>query len=243
MPLHGPLACTRCWSNRTERVQECGTFRLVRDPGHWGAADPHTLVLGISKGNTQSQAFSSERFENVGFKGIRDRMLQSFQAVGLLHDESAKRFDQRFSADERDFAFASVVRCSITGMHKTKGIHTADSPNVVPAFKRGSAGYAFVKNCVDEFIAPLSSRTRLVLLLGNSDAYVSALADVVEQVRGPLTWVNQLSYDCRGIRFVHVAHPSKGNGHFGAFLRGEGTPGLKRELARDAIKPLVALTK
>lgn len=170
-------------------------------------------------------------------------MLQAFQAVGLLHGESTQRFNQRFSPDERDFAFASVVRCSITGMHKAKGIHTADSPNVVPAFKRGSAGYGFVKNCVEEFIAPLSSRTRLVLLLGNSDSYVSALADVVEQVRGPLSRVNQLSYDSHGIRFVHVAHPSKGNGHFGAFLRGEGTPGLKRELAREAVRPLVALTK
>jgi hypothetical protein len=216
-------------------LQERGPFRLVRDPGHWGATDPQTLVLGISKGNTQSKAFGAEPFETVAFKGIRHRILEAFQAVGLLANETASEFERRFSPSERDFAFASVVRCSITGMDRRKGIHTADSRNVLPAFQRGSAGSRFVENCVDQHLVALSPGTRLVLLLGNTDTYIAALADVIGRRRGPVTNINPVAYSSGGVRFVHIAHPSKGNGHFCAFIRGAGKAGKKRDWARRAL--------
>src|SRR5690606_7998729 len=83
------MNCSRCWSGISATMQDCGPFRLIRDPGHWGASDPHTLVLGISKGNTQSTAFSSGPFERVAFKGMRHRVLEVLQAVGLLPNETA----------------------------------------------------------------------------------------------------------------------------------------------------------
>jgi hypothetical protein len=208
---------------------------LVRDPGYWGSAEPHTLVLGISKGNTQSKAFGAEAFDAVAFKGIRHRILETFQAVGLLSEETPTEFERRFSASERDYGFASVVRCSITGVDRKKGIHTADSPNVLPAFQRGSMGSRFVENCVDEHLVALPPRTRRVLLLGNTDAYIEALADVISRRRGPVVRVNPVAYESGTVGFVHLAHPSKGNGHFGAFIRGEGKPGQKRDWARRAL--------
>lgn len=229
------MNCSRCWSGISATMQDCGPFRLIRDPGHWGASDPHTLVLGISKGNTQSTAFSSGPFERVAFKGMRHRVLEVLQAVGLLPNETAQEFERRFEPSERDFAFASVVRCSLTGMDRKKGIHTADSPNVLPAFRYGSPGRHFVDNCVDEHLVALPSRTRLVLLLGNTDAYIESLAGVIAQRRGPVTRINPVSYLSDGVRFVHLAHPSRGNGHYGAFIRGEGSAGLKRDLARQAL--------
>lgn len=210
----------------------------MRDPGHWGASDPHTLVLGISKGNTQSRAFGSEPFDGVAFKGIRHRILEAFHAVGLLLGETTATFERRFSAAERDYAFASVVRCSITGMDPNKGVHTADSPNVLPAFQRGNVGSKFVENCVDQHLVSLPARTKLVLLLGNTDAYITALADVITRRRGAVAPINAVAYISDGVRFVHVAHPSKGNGHFGAFIRGEGKAGMKRNLAREALASL-----
>lgn len=235
MVLHGPINCTRCWSNPAVDIQECGPFRFVRDPGHWGASDPHTLVLGISKGNTQSRAFGRESFDAVAFKGFRPRMLELFHTVGLLAGETPEMFERRFTASERDYAFASVVRCSITGMDRKKGVHTADSPNVVPAFKRGSPGARFVENCVDQHLVTLPSRTKLVLLLGNSDSYIKALSDVIARRRGTVTPVNAVAYISDAVRFVHLAHPSPGNGHFKAFICGEGTAGVKRDLARAAL--------
>lgn len=232
---HGRSGCRRCWTGTLGDVQQMGAFQLVRDPGHWGASEPHTLVLGISKGNTQSRAFASDPFDQVGFRGIRHRMLEILHAVGLLADEAPSNFERRFSAGEQDFAFASVVRCSITGLDKRKGVHTADSPNVIPAFDHRRAGSVFVQNCVDQHLVGLPARTRTVLLLGNTDAYVNALSQMIERQRGQIKGLNSMAYTSRGVMFVHLAHPSKGNGHFGAYIRGEGTPGLKRNQARQAL--------
>lgn len=233
---HGLSSCRRCWTGASGDTQERGLFRLVRDAGHWGSSDPDALVLGISKGNTQSLALRVGPFEDVAFKGIRHRILSVFQSVGLLPNETPNAFEKRFLATEGDFAFASVVRCSLTGMDRKKRCHTADSPNVIAAFKAGSDGSRFVENCVDEHLAKLPPRTRLVLLLGNTDSYVSALADVLARKRGLTISINPIAYDSVGVRFVHLAHPSKGNGHFGAFIRGEGKAGQKRDWARDALR-------
>jgi hypothetical protein len=234
MICHGRIACRRCWAC-DEDVQEKGNFRLVRDPGHWGASEPQTLVLGISKGNTQSRAYAQGAFEEVAFKGIRRRILEIFHSVGLLIGETPSAFERRFTQSETDFAFASVVRCSLTGMDRKKRIHTADSPNVLRAFRPGSEGYQFVVNCIDQYLLPLSVRTRLVLLLGNTDGYISTLKTVLAAKRSPIMTINEVGYWAGGVKFVHLAHPSKGNGHFNAFLRGEGKPGSKRDSARAAL--------
>lgn len=235
MFAHGPSTCTRCWNDTSTAVQEREAFRLVRDPGHWGASDPRILVLGISKGNTQSNAFTRGPFDEVAFKGIRDRLLRVMQSVGLLPEEVPAGFERRFSAEETDLAFASMVRCSLTGWNKAKGAHTADSPCVVPAFERRSCGHSFVTQCVDQHLERLPSRTSLVLLLGNADRYVSAARDVILRSRGGGHTVNPMAYFSNAALFVHVAHPSRGNGHFGAFLRNEGKQGAKRTWAAEAV--------
>lgn len=231
---HGPMTCRRCWRSDAD-VQYAGDFKLVHDPGHWGATDPVTLILGISKGNTQSSAYGKGSFDTVAFKGIRHRILDILQSVGLLADEKPAKLERRFSSMELDFAFASVVRCSLTGMHRKKGVHTADSPTVLPAFRFQSAGFNFVSNCVDQHLVSLAPRTSLVLLLGNTGPYMAALQDVVAIKRGPVTPINEVAYWSTGVKFIHLAHPSKGNGHFGAFIRGEGTAGAKRDLAKAAL--------
>ncbi|MXO84755.1 hypothetical protein GRI38_01735 [Altererythrobacter aurantiacus] len=232
---HGSVECSRCWDSSTATVQEEGSFRLVRDPGHWGASNPETLVLGMSKGNTQSSAYRTECFDRVAFKGMRHRILQCFQSVGLLANETLERFERRFVASEKDFAFASMVRCSLTGFDRKKGKHTADSPNVLPAFKPSVVGHRFVQACVEQHLVRLPSRTSRVLLLGNTDSYVKAVAAAMSRQRGEVVWINPMAYKSADVWFVHLAHPSPGNGHFGAYIRGEGKPGLKRNLAREAL--------
>lgn len=217
-------------------VQDVGPFRLVNDPGHWGARDLKVLILGMSKGNTQSKAFASGDFDGVAFKGIRHRILLVLQSVGVLTKEMLEVFEKRFLSSELDFSFASVVRCSITGLDKKRGVHTAVSPNVIPAFSKGNIGNSFVNNCINQHLVELPERTSTVILLGNTDAYVSAMSNAVGRLRGRTESLNQLAYVSKGVRFVHVAHPSKGNGHFGAFIRGEGKPGLKRDLAHSVLE-------
>lgn len=113
--------------------------------------------------------------------------------------------------------------------------HGPNSPNVLPAFRSQSEGYAFVSNCVDRHLVNLAARTKLVLLLGNTGTYIAALREVVAAKRGRVTPINEIAYWSAGVKFVHLGHPSKGNGHYGDFIRGEGTPGSKRDLARTAL--------
>jgi hypothetical protein len=145
--------------------------------------------------------------------GIRPRLLQVLQTVGLLQDETAADFEQRFCKDEREYAFASVVRCSLTGMDRKKPVHTADSPNVIPAFKVGSPGYRFTSACVDQHIGRLPDSTQRVVLLGNTGAYIEHLSVAVGRLRGSLQKINDVAYRAGSVLFVHVSHPSKGNGH------------------------------
>jgi hypothetical protein len=117
-------------------------------------------------------------------------------------------------------------------------IHTADSPNVVPAFKPGSPGYAFASACVEQHIGRLPSMTRTVILLGNTDSYIKHLRKLVGRSLGCVAQINDIAYRAGGVLFVHVSHPSKGNGHFGEFNRGEGTAGAKMRLACAAFLSL-----
>jgi hypothetical protein len=233
---HGRMACDRCWKNVAANVQEAGLFRLVRDPGHWGSSTTSTLVLGVSKGNTQSNAFATGHFDAVAFMRIRHRLLEVLQTVGLLQNETVADFERRFCKDELEYAFASVIRCSLTGMDRKKRIHTADSQNVIPAFKVGSVGYRFTSACVDQHIGRLPDATQRVVLLGNTDAYIEHLSVAIGRLRGSLQKINDVAYRAGTVLFVHVSHPSIGNGHFGAFIRGEGTPGEKMRMARGALK-------
>ena len=239
MPCHGKLNCSVCWGRSSETVQEIGKFRFVRDPGHWGSAEAETLVLGISKGETQSKAINYDAFDEVGFKKMRPRMLEVLNAVGLLRGEDIHQFNRRFTKDERNYAFASVVRCSITGMDRKTDKYNASSPNVTPAFKAGSDGYSMVKNCITTFLKSPSLRTKLVILLGNEDAYMKSFRSIIEDVRGPIVPINSVAFNSQAIRFVHVTHPSPLNGWFSAFVKGEGKSGMKRDSARQALLPFI----
>jgi hypothetical protein len=74
-----------------------------------------------------------------------------------------------------------------------------------------------------------------VILLGNSDSYIEHLREIVGRTRGGVTSINDVPYRAGGVLFVHIAHPSGGNSHFGAFIRGEGRPGEKMKQTVDAL--------
>lgn len=131
---------------------------------------------------------------------------------------------QRLLSSEREFGFASVVRCSLTGRDRTKGTHTADSPDVIPAFRPDSVGHAFVSACVDEHLGLLPPSTHTAVLLGNSNPYTRRLRHLFGIACNSVTRINDVAYRASEVAFVHGTHPSKGNGYFGAFNRGRGCP-------------------
>ncbi|HWD37276.1 MAG TPA: hypothetical protein VG944_00375 [Fimbriimonas sp.] len=246
LPRHGRIECRRCWDKRDGQssfTSKNKRFQLINDPGAWGAQDPKYLVLGITKGNTQSDAMSiSERdgsFDQVAFKDFRPRLTRVLHAVGLA--THTKSVSELISANERNFGWGSVVRCSLTGWDKKNGVFSGESGKVLPAFKDLEMG-PVVSNCFDQFLSVLPPRVKIVVLLGNSDDYVEKMSYLVRtryltDFSAPPSY-ERIAYHAGGRLWVHVGHPSRGNGYLMAFLEGDPDvgQGRKREIAKQAIR-------
>lgn len=238
LPSHGPIACRQCWPTTvTGSVFETSEkrFRVVNDPGAWGAAEPEVLILGISKGLTQAGEFAKGDFDAVAFKNCRDRLQAILVLMGVM--DGRDDIDQRMSRQESRLAWGSVVRCSLTGWNKSAQRYSAGTPDVLPAFKHAEAR-RFLEGCTSRFLSALPKSVKVVILLGNDDRYIDAigtrlLAMDTERYRRTCA----VSHTALGTSWVHVAHPSPGNGHFSQFISGSPDTGQgeKRVLAQEAL--------
>ena len=115
LPPHGPIACTKCFAACNDRIREFGDWRVINDPGAWGSSDPEVLVLGFSKGSTQAEAYVSHKFDDVAFHHstgqTRRRLAGVLDVLGLVRQDT--EIDELFTNAEKDFAFGSLVRCSL----------------------------------------------------------------------------------------------------------------------------------
>ena len=179
LPKHGPVECRRCWQvlgTRTEYVSKDSRFKLVNDPAAWGSREPRVLVLGMTKGNTQSNAMSTciseGDFDKVAYAKFRDRLTAVLHAVGLA--EGTNSVDLLIAAKETYFGWGSVIRCSLTGWDAKYNKYSGESGKVLPAFDHLEMK-SVVRNCFSQFLSILPERTKLVVLLGNSDGYLKKM--------------------------------------------------------------------
>jgi hypothetical protein len=240
---HGPITCRVCWDNATDDQTFCDGKRskIVNDPGYWGASDPQILILGMSKGNTQSDAmahsYASGKYDEVPFKGFRDRLLRVLNAIGLM--SGVNNLGSRMTAEETCYGWASIMRCSLTGK-KSDGSYGASSAQVIAAMKRSETN-KWLTSCVRTHIGNLTRRTRLVVLLSNDNKYMEVINKAVRQVYGseysPDPTIGPVVFHAGARTFVHVGHPSPLNGTLGEFLNGSADSGQgeKREMARRGI--------
>lgn len=234
-PAHGPLSCARCFPDDRNLIAP-GQWRVVNDPGAWGSTNPRILVLGFSKGATQANAFRNRPFDAVPFAGARQRLTSVLQRIGVL--SSNETVDQRMRADEPDFAFGSLVRCSLSRRDGEGGAYRTSGPLIKKAFQEPEA-LAVVRNCMQRYLAKLPERLRLVILLGNDSGYVDACFREMQRLYSTgLQRINDVAYGNDEVTWVHVTHPSPGNGHFNTWLTADGnhTAGRKRELAIAAVR-------
>jgi hypothetical protein len=238
LPAHGPIACRKCWPTDhpgTEFTTSDHRIRIVNDPGAWGSQSPSILVLGISKGFTQAREFASGEFDSVPFKNCRARLRDVLAAVGLMNRDAD--IDSRMTSLETDYAWGSVVRCSLSGRKTSEDKFSAGTPDVLPAFDHYEAA-PFLRGCMREHLMNLPARTRTIVLLGNDDRYIETIARELQRMYGDqYSRLNAVAHKTDDRAWVHVAHPSPGNGHFRAFVDGatDTKQGLKRKLAQDAL--------
>ena len=240
LPKHGKLDCRLCFSNSSE-VNECGKWRIRNDPGAWGTSTPKYLVLGFSKGSTQADIYRNGDFDSVGFGGFETRrnLTNVLRSVGLLHNW--EHVDSKFCATEHEFHFASLVRCSLARLNEKKLASSGDrtyqtsGERIVKSF---SEVPQYLRNCSTKYLRDLPASVKLVAMLGTDNRYIKNIKALIGSLH-PTSFreVNSVSFMASGALWVHLTHPSKGNGHLSAWLKGDqsNTSGGKRNLAAKMI--------
>jgi hypothetical protein len=233
LPPHGRIACRSCFSGDGE-IQAIGKWQMVNDPGAWGSATPKILVLGFSKGFTQASAYRTGRFEDIPFKDMRPRLTEELRLLGVLGP--AESVDGKMVPSERDLAFGSLVRCSLSRMNDNSSLECTGK--VMPkAFNEEISSR--LRRCAEAFLTLLPPTVRLVLMLGTTDSYVEGCRGVIRSLYGPrFSDINSISYRTDDVVWTHISHPSGLNGHHPAWMAGDPSskPGRKRNLAMDAIR-------
>jgi len=225
-PTHGPLTCTRCFNNDRKLIEANG-WRLVNDPGLWGSSDPSVLILGQSKGNTQIRKMSENDFDAVAFAGIRDRLARILARISLNLD--AENLDQHFSKDEKDFAFASVLRCSLSDpTGKTSGspvMHAMDDPEAD----------RWIVNCMDQWLSKPNPRLKIVVFLGLTDGYAKRIATRLLNLHSAtFRKVSSTIFEAAGVSWVFAQHPSRiSENHYQNWIG--NLPHAKRDLVNTQI--------
>lgn len=241
LPKHGKLNCRDCFSSSSD-ISECGKWRIRNDPGAWGTNTPKYLVLGFSKGSTQADIYQNGEFDKVGFGGFETRrnLTNVLRSVGLL--DSWEHVDSKIRATEQDFHFASLVRCSLARLNERKlaktGATTYETSGelIVKSFTEVPH---YLKNCTTKHLSDLPPSVSLVAMLGTDDRYIKGIKSLIRSLHpASFSDVNSVSFMASGALWVHLTHPSKGNGHLSAWLKGDqsNTSGAKRNLAAATIQ-------
>lgn len=237
LPAHGRLNCRECFQGNDVEHKPHAKWRMLNDPGAWGSEVPEILVLGFSKGSTQANIYANGRFEDVAFAGMRPRLTRILQHFKLLGE--GETADTAIANPAGRFAFGSLIRCSVARLDpklERQGVqqYSCTGPLIPKSFVEIPQ---VVSRCAERHLTNLPGSLKLVVLLGNSDAYVEGCQALVRRLY-PDTYrsINPMAVSAAGRLWVHVSHPSGLNGHFEQWLAGSATgTGRKRAWVEEAL--------
>lgn len=246
---HGWQACRNCHASNSDLRVE-GPWHLRANPGYWGTSEPTVLVLEFSKGATQISASQSGNFDGVAFAGMRPRLRQVLDALGI--DLGTETVDQALSASSRWLGAASLIRCGLSldidGKLTTSG-------TIMPKAASATFTRQVMRSCVEQHLSPLPASVEKVVMLGTTDAYIKGVKALMADRFSDYRNINEVAFTAQGRTWVFAAHPSPANGEFKHWLGGDmgSASGRKLQLALkalgsapvvpSAIAPTVAVTK
>ena len=240
LPIHGRLNCSRCFKHG-ESFQQIGQWQMRRDPGAWGSARPKYLVLGFSKGATQADIYANGDFDDVAFGGERTRrnLTSILRKVGLLKPDETVH--EKIRATEKDFHFASLVRCSLSrydaeaSEKRGRSVYVTSGRLIAKAFSE--VGHV-IDECADAFLTRLPDSLKAVLVLGVTDSYIKSVREkMCDLYPSNFRIINAVAYENDRLLWIHLTHPSMGNGTLNRWLTGgiDDASGRKRELAYQTL--------
>jgi hypothetical protein len=217
LPEHGRVSCTRCYLDRAPQFDKSkrteGEWRITANPLAWGSTNPEVIVLGFSKGPTQSGALASTPHNQIAYKGWRPKVGKILAHIGLIPthgpDGLEARINRLIANESGRFHFASLVRCTVERFDQKSCSWTGSGGGMLDKFVATPFGASVATNCTSAFLRDLPSETKLVVMfgLGTGLNYVDFAYDLFKRAR-PGNWrkINKVSYTDGIITVVHVEH-------------------------------------
>ena len=243
LPASGRIDCAICHSDMTPSFDRTktreGDWRLTWNPLGWGATSPEIVVLGFSKGPTQTGALASEVHESIAYKGSRKNVGKIMRHVGLIDCPDTDRLgaivDGLIADQNGRFHFGSLIRCTVERFDHKHQDWKCSGGGMLDKFLASDFGAKIAENCSNRFLKNLPDSTHLVLMfgLGTKGNYVRSSKKVFETAR-PNKWrqYNEVAYTDGDLFVVHVEHFASQGRLIPEWL-GE-VPGNRRYLGRFA---------
>ncbi|NVZ07996.1 hypothetical protein HW932_01820 [Allochromatium humboldtianum] len=246
---HGRLDCRDCFNSPDATIKPHPKWKLRNDPGSWGSRNPRIMVVGFSKGSTQSDIYQSGNFDDVAFGGqeTRRNLTDILRRVKLL--SPLETSDQKIKETEQEFYFTSLVRCSCAridekeSLEKGREVYKTSGELMVKSFKEIPW---IISNCTQKYLSSIPSSVDLVCLLGVTDPYIRQCRNLFRFLYPDgFKEIDAVTYRTKNFLCVHLTHPSKGNGTIKAWLNADTrnpsessrkkASAIKREMAINSI--------
>ena len=143
-------------------------------------------------------------YDQIAFAQMRGPLTKILTALELL--ENNDHVDRRICAGEKDFHFGSLFRCSVSMWDKKKQYYAKSGNAILEKFIANSETREVAYNCTDRFLSALPSRTKLVLLLGNTEEYIEGCKSLFKRLCPEIRTLNQVAYSNGRIAWVHAIH-------------------------------------
>jgi hypothetical protein len=214
LPNHGRINCNRCFKssdkivfNKTCRTE--GEWRITANPFAWGNSDPEVIVLGFSKGPTQTAQIDKVSDDDVAFKSQHTNMSKMLAHIGLIPAADASIVTDAIKDTAGLIHFGSFVRCAVEFFDMKKSVWRGTDGGIIDKFFTSNFGAEVTLNCMDQYLSTVPSRSKLIVMfgMGTKLAYVKDCFKVYERARGgSWVWLNDIAYTDGKITVVHVEH-------------------------------------
>lgn len=211
----------------------------------WGSAEPEVIVLGFSKGLTQSGALAEQPHDQIAFRGGRTDLAKILHHVGLIEEPKASLVDRIIADQGGRFHFGSFVRCTVKRRDARTQKWAGTGGGMLDKFVATSFGRDVVTQCVAQFLGTIPASTKLILMLGmgTKGNYIKECRQAYGRGR-PGSWksINEVSYGDGDVVVVHTEHFKSQGALIPNWLSGEAHPrGRLGLLAKEAVR--LALSK
>ncbi|QLH71840.1 hypothetical protein [Rhodopseudomonas palustris] len=209
----------------------------------WGSRSPRILVLGFSKGGNQNAKILTTPHDEVAFKGGRTNLSTILETLGVK--SKYWPIDELISCQNGNFAFGSLVRCSVKKRSGDKWLMSGK--DIMSSCLQDNEMGDVIENCVSQYIGQLPASVRLVVMLGNDLKYIAGCYAAIRKVRPHLKTINAVAYGDDQVTFIHTVHfkaqgslvPNWSTGTPGNSKKLETDQPLKRELAKEAVSKAI----